>query len=397
VYFTSASGNVVDDRTHCQTWDLLRDLVGRPDFLYVADCKLASEENLAHLATRGGRFVTVMPRTHKEDATFRARLRESRTAVRWQPLYDVLDEKKEIQDRFSTCAEEMISSGGYRIFWYHSARKAEGDAVARNRRLQRATGMLADLRTRLEGSRTRFRQRSQVEQAIARILEDVQVESWMEVKIEERPRETYHQEGPGRPNEKTRYVKETRPAYTLAWELLHESLAESEREDGVFPLLTNDRTLSAEQVLRAYKRQPLIEKRFSQFKSDFAVAPVYLKNVARIQGLLAVYFLVLLTQTLLERELRLAMARAKLKSLPIYPEGRRCMRPTMHRIVELFEPVKRYIVRRLDSDASPPAEKGRAQNPQPQDDGTRILATTLTPAQRQLVELLGLNPTTYGL
>jgi transposase len=34
------------------------------------------------------------------------------------------------------------------------------------------------------------------------------------------------------------------------------------------------------------------------------VAPVYLKNVSRIQGLLAAYFFALLVQTLLERELR---------------------------------------------------------------------------------------------
>ena len=74
VYFTSASGNQVDDRTHCETWDLLHQLVGRPEFLYVADCKLASSENLSHIATRGGRFVTVLPRTHKEDEVFRARL-----------------------------------------------------------------------------------------------------------------------------------------------------------------------------------------------------------------------------------------------------------------------------------------------------------------------------------
>ena len=44
--------------------------------------------------------------------------------------------------------------------------------------------------------------------------------------------------------------------------------------------------------------EPLIEKRFSQLKTDFAAAPVYLKNATRIQGLLAIYVLVLLTQTL---------------------------------------------------------------------------------------------------
>jgi transposase len=49
-------------------------------------------------------------------------------------------------------------------------------------------------------------------------------------------------------------------------------------------LLTNDKQLTAEEVLRAYKRQPIIEKRFSQLKTDFAVAPVYFKDVGRIQA-----------------------------------------------------------------------------------------------------------------
>jgi hypothetical protein len=52
------------------------------------------------------------------------------------------------------------------------------------------------------------------------------------------------------------------------------ALCRDSREDGIFPLLSNDRRLSATEVLRAYKRQPLLEKRFSQFKTDFAVAPV---------------------------------------------------------------------------------------------------------------------------
>jgi len=60
VYFTSASGNTTDDQTHCETWELLRQLVGRPDFLYAADCKLASAENLGYIARRGGRFVTIL-------------------------------------------------------------------------------------------------------------------------------------------------------------------------------------------------------------------------------------------------------------------------------------------------------------------------------------------------
>ena len=47
----------------------------------------------------------------------------------------------------------------------------------------------------------------------------------------------------------------------------------------------------------------MIEKRFSQFKSDFHVAPVYLKEISRIESLLGVYFMALLILTLVEREL----------------------------------------------------------------------------------------------
>ena len=166
VYFTTASGNVVDDRTHCQTWDLLQSLVGRPEFLYVADCKLASSENLNHIASRGGRFVTVLPRTYKEDGVFRARLRESPSSVTWRKLYDVTSAEGELLDRLSTCVDEMVSGDGYRLLWFHSTRKAALDAATRNRRLQQASAALAELQERLSGPRTRFRQRGPVEQAV---------------------------------------------------------------------------------------------------------------------------------------------------------------------------------------------------------------------------------------
>jgi transposase len=383
VYFTSASGNVVDDRTHCATWDLLHQLVGRPEFLYVADCKLASSENLAHIATRGGRFVTVLPKTYKEDGQFRARLREQPDSVRRRHLYDVTNGKQEILARYSVCGEEMISGDGYRLLWFHSTRKAELDNLARNRRLQRALSELTDLQTRLTGPRTRFRERAKVEEAVAGLLEQHAVAPWLKVQIEERNQESYRQASPGRPSKGTQYVKQTRPGYSLSYDLDRTALAQAEHEDGVFPLLTNDRSFDAEQVLRAYKRQPLIEKRFSQLKTDFAVAPVYLKNVTRIQGLLAIYFLVLLTQTLLERELRRAMVRAELASLPLYPEGRPCARPTTQKILELFEPIQRHELRHLASAADDV-------------DGGQILVTALTPVQRKVLQLLGLKPADYG-
>lgn len=51
-------GNVEDSTTHIPTWDELRCLVGRSDFLYVADSKLCTSEAMRHISSQGGRFVT---------------------------------------------------------------------------------------------------------------------------------------------------------------------------------------------------------------------------------------------------------------------------------------------------------------------------------------------------
>ena len=322
VFFSTASGNTVDDRTHIGTWDLLYELIGHADFLYVADCKLASSENLSHIAMRGGRFVTVLPRGRSEDIAFRQRLCAEPSVLKWTLLYALMNDQGHIVDELFVCGDDHVHSEGYRLFWYRSTCKAEQDKSRRARAIQKATEAPSDLRERLQGPRTRFRTRSKVEQVLAEILAEAEASSWLLVEIEEQEEETFRQATRGRPSEQTQYLRETRSRFTLTWKLNVESLSEAEREDGVFPLLTNDRKRSATEVLQAYKRQPLLEKRFSQFKTDFAVAPVFLKNVSRIQGLLAAYFFALLVQTLLERELRQAMARAGEGTLPLYPEAR---------------------------------------------------------------------------
>ncbi len=214
LHFRAANGNVVDDQTHCQTWDLLCQLTGRRDFLYVADCKLATSENMA---TRFGL--------------------------------------------------------SYRI---------------------------DDARVALDA-----------------------------------------------------------------------------RSDGIFPLVTNVVDFSELELLHAYKRQPAIEKRFSQLKTDFEVAPVYLKAVHRIQALLCMYFFALLAEALLERQLRQAMQHQEIETLPMYPEGGACHWPTARRVIDLFESVQRHTLE-------------HRQHP------TEVMVTELTRLQRKLLKLIGLSAKDYG-
>ena len=85
VQFRVQSGNATDDRSHRETWDFLCKLTGRADFLYVADCKLATAENMAYIHQHGGRFLTVLPRTRGEDAAFRAAVRAGPVVWRADP------------------------------------------------------------------------------------------------------------------------------------------------------------------------------------------------------------------------------------------------------------------------------------------------------------------------
>jgi transposase len=216
---------------------------------------------------------------------------------------------------------------GYRLLWYYSQRKAEQDALTRAARIERALKELATLGDKLRSPRTRYRQESKVAEAVAEILASHGAEGWIITTVEPKDVETFRQARRGRPNSQTQYVRKVTTRFDLACRIDEARVAEDAKSDGIFPLVSNVTDLSELDLLKVYKRQPTIEKRFSQLKTDFEVAPVYLKAVHRIQALLSVYFFALLLEALLERELRQAMQHQGVESLPLYPEGRGCRRP----------------------------------------------------------------------
>lgn len=377
VYFTTSGGDTCDDTTHRSTWNLLRELTGRNDFLYVADCKLASIKNLSHIDAEKGRFITILPKIRKEPQMMRQTLMDDPDSLVWELLYEVYDDHDQLRHRFRTLREERSTSDGYRLLWIHSLGKEISDDAGRMKAIKKATDELMKLRHRLQSPRTRMRDRPRVAEAVEKILTARRLSDILVVEILEEEEVKLKQATPGRRTKETQYTREVRLRFDLTWKVDANALARVRRADGVFPLVTNDRSLTAEEVLRAYKRQPIIEKRFSQLKSDFCVAPVYLKEVSRIESLLCVYFMALLIQALLERELRGSMAASGIESLPLYHEGRDCRRPTTRRVIEALEPISRH---RLETNGAP----------------TQDLCTDPTPLQSQIIKLFGISEINYG-
>ncbi len=143
---------------------------------------------------------------------------------------------------------------------------------------------------------------------------------------------------PGRPNSKTVYKNKWDSKYQIEWEKNEEAISEASKRDGIFPLITNTKIEAAE-VLKAYKRQPFLEKRMYTKKSVLEVAPVFLKKEKRIEAMLFLFFVALMVVSLIERKIRQNMTQESIEKLPILPQGMNSKKPTWNNIRYFFREV----------------------------------------------------------
>lgn len=144
--------------------------------------------------------------------------------------------------------------------------------------------------------------------------------------------------GRGRPGPNTRYQDIERVRYSLTWQRHDAQIRQAQRTDGLFPL-TDNTGLDPVTVLRSYKNQPYLEKRFSTEKSVLEVAPVFLKTPRRIEAMMLLYFVALMLVSLIERRIRLEMAKQQIERLPMRPAGMHTTQPTWRTIMDTFHGV----------------------------------------------------------
>lgn len=370
-----ANGNTTDDPTHVPTWDGLVTLLGRADFLYVADSKLCSREAMGHIAARGGRFVTVAPRSRSEDGWFRDWAQTHQP--QWTEALRLPPARAGEPDRvYSTFRAPLPSAEGYRIVWVHSTDKAAHDAAARQARIEAGAAAIDALATRLAGPKCRLKTRVAVEDEATNLLARAGATRWISYTITETVEETYRQERRGRPGPDTRFRRHTRTRFTIRWDTRHDVLAYDAATDGCFPLISNADDLTDPDLLTAYRYQPHLERRHHLLKSVHEAAPVLLRNPARIEALFCCQFLALLLGALIERQIRTAMAAANTQHIPLYPELRACAAPSLERILEIFSDLTRHELHHDDQ---------HIQTFEPE----------LDPLQHQVLTLLGIPAASY--
>jgi transposase len=318
-----------------------------------------------------------MPRTRSEDGWFRDYLQTH--PLEWREVHrEPNPRRRQGPDVVYHGVESPRGSAeGYRVLWYRSSQKEEQDRQSRQQRLERAYARLEGMQA--PGRRRECRTPREAREAARRLLADEGVEHLLQVELDREVEEEYRQVGPGRPGPDTEYRRVERVRYRIRFAEDAEALRREARCDGLFPLLTNDKALSVAEALSKYKYQPFVEKRHEQLKSIFGVAPVWLKNVGRIESLLWLYYVVELVQALLEREVRRQMEQHEVSSLALYPEGRASTAPTAALVLDSLEGVRRH--RLLDE----------------QSQELRRFHDELPVAGQEVLGLLGVEATPYGI
>ncbi len=339
LHYNACDGNTTDDTTHVKTWDTLCNLLGRKDFIYVADSKLCVSETMKHISGNGGFFITVVPAIRKEEQDFRDYLITHK--IQWQEEWEKeksrSTHKHKKIEKWRVAESPLPSAEGYRIIWVWNSTKEKFDQERRHNSIKNAHKSFDQLEERLQNNRCRIRTRGGVERAADNIIEDTGAGRWVTYNIDEEPERIIRQVGKGRPGPNTHYASETKSHFHVFCHINEDLVQNDACSDGMFPLITNHKDLSCRVILDKYKYQPRLEKRHEQLKTVYDVAPMWLNSVARIEAFLFLYFVALLIQSLIERNIRHSMKKNSIKSIPIYPESRECYSPTTGRILGIFE------------------------------------------------------------
>ena len=269
------------------------------------------------------------------------------------------------------------SKEGFRSLWYKSSQQLEQDQCRRFERIATARRKIDALGMRR--GRHAFKSKDRARQAADEIIEKYGVADYVKVSSETRRQHARQKLGPGRPGPNTRSRRVVLKRIVFVVKEDGDAIAADALADGLFPLITNSKSLTLAEVVEKYKYQPFLEKRNQQLKSVLNVAPVFLKRPSRIASLLFVDFISLLVYALIEREVRRQMKRRNIESLPLYPEERSCRRPTADLVLGLFADHRRH--RLIDAD-------GHVH---------RTYYDPLPTEALTLLDLLGVDPTPFGV
>jgi transposase len=310
-------GNAAEVTSHLENLKLLGRILPKGKLLYIADTKLDAPDNLLVIAARKGQFLcggALSPQLQDRYLKLQDQLHpvnyfpQSQAKLRPEERdqYKALEVSEHLEGKVDG---EPIRLD-YRLIFVWSESKARQEAATRERHL-------AKIRSEFEAvARNLGRYSLKTTEAIVRRLEAAKGKY-----------------GEGELFE-YRLSQDKAGQFQLDWGLHAKALERWQQLEGVYVLKTNlpRTTHRLTKVLRMYKDQSQVERRFHHLKGPLAVAPMFLKNPERIAGLLCILVWALMVLALMERQVRRELKGQALYGL--YPENRPSLAPTGPALLE---------------------------------------------------------------
>ena len=375
------SGEQADDPHYVPAWERLVATIGRPDFLVVGDCKLASLANRGHIQSRAGFYLAPLPLTGNTPAELQAWVLKPPQAPQAIRLPGQLPTEVPVGQGFEVeveCTWQNPDSPT-RVTWTERRLVVQSEAHAQRQR--------AGLSERLTKAETTVRalkpttDRADLEQRAQAILARHHVTDYLDLSYAEQIERQTRYVGPGRPGPyRPTHTVETH-TWTVKTKRRRAAINQFNRLAGWRQYATNATAsrLSLTGAVNCYRQEWQPEHGFHRLKGGLlAITPLFLRDDNRIRGLLLLLGIALRVLTLTEFVARRSLAATgeTLKGLYAGNPNRATPQPTAERLLKAFDDITLY---RYGSTTEVWYE-----------------VTELSPLQRRILQLLGVPESVYA-
>ena len=295
------SGNTADSTTYVEQWQRLIDLIGRRDFLYVADSKLICHQSMAHIHDNDGFFVAPAPMYESYKKVFEDAL--DNHDRQW-----LIEYKGRFNRGFEVPMDFKYEDKDYRlrmiILFDH------GLFARKQKTLQNRIGKTQKAFEQISAKLNRYKLKSYdaIDKACSAILKRHHTKDFFTYRIINEPITTYKNKHRGRPSKKAKseQIAIVQDHFKLELILDQNALDRALSRCGYYPLLTNQsqEQLSIEDAMLAHKKQYKSEHTFRRAKGPYSIEPVYLHTPERIEAFLLLFKIALQMVVLIARTAR---------------------------------------------------------------------------------------------
>lgn len=305
------SGNTADVDTYVEQWKNLIDLLGHRDFLYVADSKIITAENMSHIHKNDGYFLGPAPMYTSYKNAFHNAL-DSHNMENLLPYKDRINRGFEVPFIIK-CNEGELEEEEYtfRMIIIFDPGLFAIKKRTMDERIAKVIAAVEELKQKL--NKYKLKTRDTIEKAIEKILEKHHATDFFDYTIYNYPIFSYKNKNRGRQpkNKPVEKVLQSTDYFSIRLHFIDEVYQNALYRCGYYPLITNkpEENFSIEDAMMAHKKQYKSEHTYRRAKSSMALEPIYLHKPERIEAYLFLFKIALQIIVLIERNARQNTAR----------------------------------------------------------------------------------------